>query len=336
MLQSHQSIISHIIANKQLVAASIFLCLAIVFIFSVEESGHAKELEREAEARNFVIKDQENASQAIDVQDAAFSTKTDSIIFEKIVAERTQCGTSRIIAVQPDFSADLTKINLKMPILIYHYIERPGSTTLPWLYHPPEIFEAQLKTLNDNCYNSIFVSDAAKAVKGSEIMPDKAIALTFDDGYEDMYTEAYPLLKKYGMKGTMYIIVNALGTPGYLTKAQVKEMADSGFVEIAGHTFNHIVLSKASDKDAYYEIAGSKRELEKIIDHPVTDFAYPYGLFTSIDEQICAKAGYLSCASTYPGQIQTYAQRFSLFRLRPGYRVGPVLINWLESAGPKR
>lgn len=325
-----------ILVNRRIITLSILLCLVVFCIFEFTDYFYVNRPARATEATDFVIKADENLVQPIDYNDAISYTKTDAIIFERSLNNQNGCIKKYVTPVNPDFNIDLSSIKLTIPVLMYHYVENPGSTTLPWLYHSPEIFEAQLKTLSSHCYTTIFVSDVAKSINGAATLPDHSIALTFDDGYEDMYTKAFPLLKKYGMKGTMYIIVNALDTPGYLTKAQAKEMSDSGFVEIAGHTFNHANLSKTITSVANYEIIGSKRELEKIIDHPVTDFAYPYGLFTSRDEKICYQAGYLSCASTYPGQVQTYAKRFSLYRLRPGYRVGPALINWLEQPGPKR
>ncbi|MFA6526215.1 MAG: polysaccharide deacetylase family protein [Candidatus Buchananbacteria bacterium] len=324
----------HAIKNKQIVLSSIILGLAVVFIFSLEEQGNAKVSTEPLQKEEFVVQEQENITQPIDFRPEQYA-QTDSIIYEKSMGERVACeGNETGSAVT--VTDDIGQRKVDVPVLMYHYIEAAGSTTLPWLYEPPEIFEKQLKTLYNKCYNSIFVSDLGKSIADGSQLPVKSIALTFDDGYEDMYTNAFPLLKKYDMKGTMYIIVNALDKPGYLTKEQVKEMADSGYVEIAAHTLNHPDLRHKDWQVANYEIGGSKRELENIIGKPVTDFAYPYGFFTVRDEEICRQAGYLTCASTYPGQVQTYAERFSLYRLRPGFRVGSALLSWLELAGPKR
>lgn len=333
-MKNINTIFRHAMKNKQIVLSSMILGLAVIFIFSLEEQGNAKASTQTLQNEDFVIQEQENITQPIDFRPAQYA-QTDSIIYEKSMGERVACeGNTTGSAVTTSDDIELRKVNV--PVLMYHYIETAGSTTLPWLYEPPEIFEAQLKTLYNKCYNSIFVSDLGKSIADGSQLPAKSIALTFDDGYEDMYTNTLPLLKKYNMKGTMYIIVNALGKPGYLTKEQVKEMADSGYVEIAAHTLNHPDLRLKDWQAANYEIGGSKRELEKIIGQPVTDFAYPYGFFTTRDEEICRQAGYLTCVSTYPGQVQTFEKRFSLYRLRPGYRVGPALLSWLELAGPKR
>lgn len=336
MQKATDTTLSHITKNKQIIAASIVLSLAAIFAFSAEEFGIRGKIfgKEAAAAKGFVDKAQENVIQPADLLHYSDMTVTDSIMYGGDSLLRNDCPSSQVgVAVMTE--DEISELRLRVPILMYHYIEAPGSTTLPWLYESPEIFEAQLRTLANECYNSVFATDAANAVRGEARLPSKPIAITFDDGYDDMYTNAFPLLKKYGMKGTMYIIVNALDTPGYLTRDQVREMADSGFVEIAAHTMNHVDLSKSSDRTAYYEIAGSKSELEGIIGKPVTTFAYPYGFFASRDEAICRQAGYAGCVSTYPGQVQTFAKRYSIYRLRPGYRVGPALINWLEQAGPK-
>ncbi len=249
---------------------------------------------------------------------------------------QTDCGKALAEEKNPISGSTLFSRRIRVPILMYHYIESPQDSKLLGLYHDPSIFEAQLKGLSDGCYITVFVHDIGRALSGKEKLPPHPIALTFDDGYESMYTNAFPLLKKYNMKGTMYVIVDNLDTPGYLTSAQAKEMAESGFVEIASHTLHHVELRKASYQTAVTELNESKTKLEGIIGQPVYSFAYPFGLFTSRDEYLCKMAGYETCASTYPGQVQTWNKRFSLYRYRPSFRSGSALELWLKSAGPKK
>ncbi|MFA6228033.1 MAG: polysaccharide deacetylase family protein [Patescibacteria group bacterium] len=232
-----------------------------------------------------------------------------------------------------DFSSYVSATVYKAPlaVLMYHHIAPvPEDSVLPGLYHNPEIFEDQLRTLKLNCYKGIFVSEIGQYLQGNQRLPAKPIALTFDDGYDDMYANAFPLLKKYGMRGTMYIIVEALGLPGYLTKEQVKEMAESGYVEIASHTLSHANLKSVSDGKSWKEISESKKELEKISGRPVTDLAYPFGYFRQREENYCREAGYLTCASTYQGAVQSLDRRYSLFRLRPGSLTGNDLLSFID------
>ncbi len=334
MPKNSHSTLKHITTNKQVIVATIVLSLAVIFIFLSDEQSNAKSFTRAPVKDQFVVKAHENAIQESEIK-AEKATDVNAVIYDKVMSEHVHCPYQNVVNLPAATSTPLADRRVRVPILMYHYVDLPGSSTLPWLYHPPEIFEAQLKTLADQCYNSIFVSDVSQAITSGVPLQSRSIALTFDDGYENMYTQAFPLLKKYNMKGTMYIIVNALDKPGYLTKAQAKEMSDSGYVEIASHTFNHPDLRTKSPEASKYEIMGSKGALEKIIGRSVTDFAYPYGFLTASDEEICRQAGYLTCASTYPGQVQTYGKRFTLYRLRPAYRIGNALTSWLELAGPK-
>lgn len=332
MGKNFSQLASLVLKNKQVFLGAVVLCLAIVFIFSLRGQGRAENAEIISTDDDFVVKSQENSIQPVETAAEEESVQTDAIIYDSSMKDRVACENNRAAV---GTIASLPAGKIRMPILTYHYIEVHGTTTLPWLYHSPAVFEAQLKTLADNCYQSFFVSEVAAALEGKAALAWKPVAITFDDGYADMYTEAYPLLKKYKMKGTMYIIVNALDKPGYLTREQVKEMAASGYVEIASHTLNHANLNNSSWAVARYELLASKEALEKILARPVASLAYPYGFFTIRDEKLCQQAGYSACVSTYPGQVQDYDGRYSLYRLRPGYRVGPSLLNWLDQAGPK-
>lgn len=288
------------------------------------------------------------SSTVIDDQ-SEFVIRADEEKIQPIIGENSS-KKDRVLANEEDLSKycrfidiysnpfdDLSVREIKIPILSYHYIEDvPVDTKLPNLFENTEIFEAQLKSIKNACYETVLVREIGDALTAGKPLPGKPLALTFDDGYADMYYNAFPLLKKYNMKGTMYIIVNAVGTPGYLTEGQLREMDQSGLVEIASHTLNHANLFKTSSKNAVYELSESKARLEKILERPVASFAYPYGFFTARDEGICRQAGYTTCASTYPGDMQSLGKRFSLYRLRPGYRIGTKLIDWLEGAGPKR
>lgn len=217
------------------------------------------------------------------------------------------------------------------PILMYHYIAAaPATTTLPGLYLDPAIFENQLQELAQAGYQTVFMSEMARDII-SGASTTKIVALTFDDGYEDFYGQAFPLLKKYNLKGTFYVIVNALDQPGYITKAQLQEMAASGLVEIGSHTFHHPDLRLKKEADAIFEIKGSKGELEKIIGQPVLTFAYPYGYYNHQILEIMKNAGYLGALSVIPGTNHKPDNHWLITRLRPGNRSGEEFAKWLEN-----
>jgi peptidoglycan/xylan/chitin deacetylase (PgdA/CDA1 family) len=106
------------------------------------------------------------------------------------------------------------------------------------------------------------------------------LSLTFDDGYDNEYTQAFPLLNKYGLSSTQFIITDVLNTQGYMTNAQVLSMYKAGN-EIASHTVTHNDLTKETQAQLLSEMAPSQSILQSIIGAPVTDLAYPYGTYNS-------------------------------------------------------
>ncbi len=125
------------------------------------------------------------------------------------------------------------------------------------------------------------------------------VTLTFDDGYVNQYTETLPLLEQYGFTSTQFIITDLLGQTGYLTNAEVEDLYTSGN-EIASHTVTHDDLTQETAKQLKTEMSGSQSTLESITGHPVTDIAYPYGLYnTSVIS--AAKADYTAARGVEDG-----------------------------------
>ena len=224
-----------------------------------------------------------------------------------------------------------TSYSQNVPILMYHYIETaPVTSTLKGLYLDSKIFANQLQEIKKNKYKSVFVSELAKSLISKKPLASNSLVLTFDDGYEDFYTEAYPLLKKYEVKATVYIIINALDKPGYLTKDQVRELAASKFVEIGSHTFNHLDLKNLNNRKAGFEIVSSKKVLEGISGKAVLSFCYPYGRYNDYDTKLAQAAGYLASLSTSAGVKHSILDIQTLTRLRPDSRSGPEFSMWLK------
>ncbi|MEK7653176.1 MAG: polysaccharide deacetylase family protein [Patescibacteria group bacterium] len=223
------------------------------------------------------------------------------------------------------------QIALKVPILIYHYIEEQDNTKiLAGLYLSPNIFENQLETLKDHGFQPIFARELGEVLENGGVLPKNPIVLTFDDGYADFYYNVFPLLKKYDFKATLFVIVSAIGQSGYVSENQIREMNQSGLVEIGSHTLNHVSLKFIDDEKAKTEIFESKRKLERIISEEVKSFAYPYGFFIDRDEQLVREAGYLDAFSTYAGLYQKKENIFRLYRLRPEEKTGDELIRFVS------
>lgn len=221
-----------------------------------------------------------------------------------------------------------------IPILMYHYVEHvkdPGDKIRISLNTLPEILDQQLNTLVKANYTFLTASDLADILDGIKQPPPRPVVLTFDDGYRDFYTDAFPILKKYNVKAVNYVVSGFIDKPNNLTSDQLQEIAKSGLVEIGSHTINHLALAEVSESKAMEEIYTSKIALEQRLGVPVTVFAYPYGSFNLTDIQLVRKAGYRMAVSTIPGSQIGNEVRFFAYRLRPGVSTGQGLLMLLKN-----
>lgn len=211
--------------------------------------------------------------------------------------------------------------SLRLPIIMYHYIENvkdPKDVIRQRLDIVPAMFDKQLKDLADNEYQTFFVKDIPDFMKGKKELPEKSIILTFDDGYEDFYLHAFPILKKYQMKATIYIIYNFIGRKGFMTKDEIQELLDSGLIEVGSHTLDHLYLSKTPVKEAHKQIFDSKKNLEDMFNIKIETFAYPVGAFDKQVVDMTKEASYSAAVSVMPGIVQSKDNMFTLYRIRPG------------------
>jgi peptidoglycan/xylan/chitin deacetylase (PgdA/CDA1 family) len=186
------------------------------------------------------------------------------------------------------------------PILMYHYIRVVDQAGDPLGYElsvTPDDFDRQMAWLRDQGYAGLRMEAVTRCLRGEAPCPAKAVALTFDDGYADAYIDALPILKRYGLSATFYIVSSFVGQPGYMTWEQVAALRDAG-MEIGAHTVSHLDLTSLDWGTAGYEIAQSKADIEQHIGGSVTSFCYPTGLYNpTIEEQVRA-AGYLNATTT--------------------------------------
>lgn len=161
-----------------------------------------------------------------------------------------------------------------VPVFLYHCVlETPYGKNTDLFVLPSE-FEAQVKYWSENGYTGIFASELPISKKF-----EKPIVITFDDGYSDNYEVAYPILKKYNMKATIFVSTKTVGRDGHVTRSQLKEMSNSGLISIQSHSVHHLDLSKLEEEKMKTELYKSKQLLEKAIGSEVTAFAYPYGAY---------------------------------------------------------
>ena len=160
----------------------------------------------------------------------------------------------------------------KVPVFMYH-----GVTDYTWgsaeLFVSPSVLEEQLKYLVENGYDPIWFEDLREVDKY-----DKPVILTFDDGYLDNYTELFPLLQKYNVKATIFVITGWLGGEKYLTPEQVTEMSQSGLVSIQSHTWSHKDMDTLPAEAQREQMSQSKLDILRLTGKEPTVLCYPRGL----------------------------------------------------------
>jgi len=237
----------------------------------------------------------------------------------------------------PDNPASVSAI-LKTPILMYHYVEYvkdKNDTIRQSLNILPPVLEKQIQTFQNDGYTFLTMDELGRLFQEKDVLPEKRIVFTFDDGYKDFYTDVFPILQKYHVKATVYVISGSLGTLNYMTEKDVKEVAASGLVEIGAHTVHHMNLKGKSRKELEKEIMGSKTALETLIGMPVVSFCYPYGAYDEEAKAVVHDSGYTSATIT-PVSKSRYYDEWSIDRIRPGNFFGKPLLRYIEEQVHKR
>lgn len=196
-----------------------------------------------------------------------------------VAAAHAPADTTALPAA-PASAADILA-RKQVPVLCYHRIRnwRPGDSPRARDYIVPEAtFRAQLKMLADSGYQTILPDQLMAYLTAGAPLPPKPIMLTFDDTVLDQYTVAAPEMKKYGFKGVFFVMTVSLGRPRYMSRAQVRELAQAGHV-IGSHTWDHQIVRNFKDRDWVMQVDKPSRQLEAITGQPVRYFAYPFGLW---------------------------------------------------------
>ena len=176
---------------------------------------------------------------------------------------------------------------------MYHSVKEDPSTSLENLFLRPSEFESQVTTMINAGCTFLFADEF-------NYTSTKSVILTFDDGYEDNYTDMFPILKKYNAKATIFIITGYVNSPGYLRDWQIKEMAASGLVRFSSHTVSHPRLTSLSEETLRYELTASKEYLKGLTGVEPKSICYPTG---AISEYVAAiseeyyKFGYTTVSS---------------------------------------
>ncbi|HMV95711.1 MAG TPA: polysaccharide deacetylase family protein [Anaerolineales bacterium] len=185
--------------------------------------------------------------------------------------------------------------SVEVPILLYHWIAvspDEGTNYKSPYYVKPEVFDAEMKLLHDWGYTTITTEMLIKAIREGADLPPRPVIITFDDGHMNNYTNAFPIMQKYGFTGVLYLVANYLDAEDYLTVDQIKEMAAAGW-EIGSHSVSHSDLTSLEPERQRFEVVDSRAMLESKLGVPVLTIAYPFGVSNSSVIDYAHFAGYI-------------------------------------------
>ena len=221
-----------------------------------------------------------------------------------------------------------------VPILMYHRVNNWADKS-DLLTVKEKTFQRQMKFLHDNKYNVISLDDLVNLIKLNKKIPPETVLVTFDDGYVDNYEVAYPILKKYHIPATIFVITSLIDKdPGMLSRSQLKEMTASGLIEIGSHTINHACLNKTTSlAELKKEIGQSKKDLEAILGREVKFLSYPIGGFSPVVRNITIGSGYKAAVSVNSGKYYPDNEIFGMKRLRISENARNLVVFWFESTG---
>lgn len=166
---------------------------------------------------------------------------------------------------------------------------------------PKNTFYEHMKYLKDNDYKTLTLDELYDHLINGIPFSEKSVAITFDDGYSDNYKNAYPILKKLGLKATIFTITDYIADNSYfMSKNQLKEVALNG-IDIESHTTNHPKLDKLSQEDRVKTLKKSKDAIEKLLDKEVKYIAYPFGRCNQEVIDDVKNAGYKMAFTTKMG-----------------------------------
>lgn len=195
---------------------------------------------------------------------------------------------------------------------MYHHIRNYADTTDTIGFNlsvTPERFKQQLDLIQSRGYTAITFADLA-----NPNLPAKPIILTFDDGYQNFYDNAWPELKSHNMSAVSYVIVNERGGD-YMTAPEIKTISAAG-IEIGSHTLSHPNLTKISANKVATELTESKASLESLLGRKVISFCYPTGKYNLEIENIVQSNGYEYAVTTNNSLAKFGDDNFALSRYR--------------------
>ena len=228
----------------------------------------------------------------------------------------------------------------RLPILTYHSLDSSGSV----ISTAPSRFRSQMAWLHRKGFQTLSLAEAARLVRAGQPFRERTCVVTFDDGYETVYRDAFPILQEFGYTATVFLItdycgkrncwpghVSPVGEQSLLSWTQVEEMARHR-IEFGSHTVTHPDLAGLTRHEAEREMRESKQAIQERLGRPVEVFAYPYGKYAPWTVDL-AREHFTGACSTILGKTTSEADPALLPRVDMYYLSSQRLMESLDTRG---
>lgn len=255
-------------------------------------------------------------------------------LFKKILSATLISLLSVVLAVALIVAAFLYSNGYHPPILMYHHVLPEGGNQSK-LVVDLAYFEKQMAFLKKRNYQVVPLDQLfllALPDKKEKPLPEKSVAITFDDGYEDNYLYAYPILKKFKFPATVFLIAGKIGADGYLNWNQISEMA-SHHIQFGNHTTTHPNLTEIDRIHVRKEIYDAHRLLNARLRSISPIFAYPSGAYNQMAVEEVKRMNYLAAVSASPTEDLVMNNRYGFNRVRISNSSKNRGVFWLTTSG---
>ena len=220
------------------------------------------------------------------------------------------------------------RANAEVPVLMYHHVGHLDDATS--VNVSTKTFERQMEFLKIHRYHVISLFEFLQLIRSGQPIPAKTVVITFDYGNLDNFQNAFPILKEMNFPATIFMITRNINGEDSLSEEDLRILDESG-VSIGSHTVNHAFLPNLGAKETAFELAESKKRLEKVLGHPVVLLSYPAGGFTKQAKEMAARAGYEGAVTTNYGK--KIHDPFAVHRVKITEDKGKLFAFWIKTSG---
>jgi peptidoglycan/xylan/chitin deacetylase (PgdA/CDA1 family) len=218
-------------------------------------------------------------------------------------------------------------------ILTFHALDDRRSV----ISFSAELFRHGMAKLHKNGYQTVSLLEAVDCIRHGRSFSERSFVMTFDDGYESVYEEAFPVLQEFGMIATIFLTVGETGRAkseeklpslegrSMLSWREIEEMKQCG-MEFGAHTLTHPDLTNIPRDRIEAEICDSKKIIENMLSAPISCFAYPYGRYNDTIRELVQRHFTCACSDKL-GLVHPHSNPFTLERVEMYYFRTPNLFN---------